>query len=225
MHSKFLYFVLIMCSYIGVAQNYNAFDSEGKRHGKWQKKYKNSDQLRYKGTFDHGKEVGTFKFYKPSSGEQPTAVKIFSKATDTVSVQYFTNKGKVISEGKMIGKERVGLWKYYHKNSEKIMMTEEYESGVLNGQQLTYFENGQLTEKITYTKGQRQGKRIVYSKEGLVIKEFTYLNDKLHGTTKYYNTDGTLKIEGVYKKDRKNGIWNYYENGKLVEQKLFPLKK
>ncbi len=225
MGSKFLCFVFVIYSFIGISQEYNAYDSDGKRHGKWQKKYENSDQLRYEGTFDHGKEVGEFKFYKPESGKKPTAIKIFSKTTDTISIQYFTNTEKIISEGKMVGKERVGVWKYYHKNSDKIMMTEEYASGVLHGEQLTYFENGQLTEKIIYNNGKKQGRRVVYSEEGVLIKEFTYEQDQLHGVTKYYNMDGTLKIEGNYKRDRKNGIWNYYDNGKLTEQKLFPIKK
>jgi len=225
MRNKFLLFVLAFITIIGYAQEFNAFDAEGKRHGKWQKKYKNSTQLRYEGTFDHGKEVGEFRFYKPNSGKSPTAKKFFSNKTDSVRVQYFTTKGDIISQGAMIGKERVGLWTYYHNGSSKIMMTEEYISGNLNGEQKTYFENGQLTEKTIYTNGKKEGKRIVYSDTGVVIKEFTYENDQLHGITKYYDSNGKVKIEGNYKRDRKDGIWNYYRNGKLLEKKQFPMEK
>ncbi|MBG6132327.1 antitoxin component YwqK of YwqJK toxin-antitoxin module [Aquimarina sp. EL_43] len=214
---------LVCCSVLG--QKYNAFDANGKRHGKWQKKYKDSDQLRYEGKFDHGKEIGEFKFYKPINGEFPTAIKTFSKDNDTVGVKYFTQKGKVISEGQMIGKNRIGIWKYYHKGSDKIMMTEQYQSGKLEGEQLTYFENGQLTEKALYINGKQNGKRIMYSDTGVIIKEFTYENDQLHGITKYYDTNGILIIEGNYKRGRKDGMWNYYKEGKLSEQKLFPVQK
>lgn len=207
------------------SQEYNKFDEHGRRHGKWQKKYENSNQLRYEGTFEHGKEIGEFKFYKPSSGNSPTATKLFSKKHDTVKVKYFSKKGKVISEGNMIVKNREGIWTYYHNDSKKVMMTEVYRSGKLHGDQLTYFENGQLTEKSSYIEGKRQGKRIIYSEKGTTLKEFMYENDQLHGETKYYDTEGKLIIEGNYKRDRKDGIWNYYENGKLSEQKLFPLQK
>ncbi|WP_106794361.1 toxin-antitoxin system YwqK family antitoxin [Aquimarina sp. Aq78] len=214
---------LICFSVLG--QKYNAYDANGKRHGKWQKKYEGSDQLRYEGTFDHGKEMGKFKFYKPINGEFPTAIKTFSKNNDTVNVKYFTQKGKVISLGQMIGKDRIGLWKYYHNESDKIMMTEQYQFGKLNGEQLTYFENGQLTERASYVDGKQNGKRIMYSDTGVIIKEFTYENDQLHGVTKYYDISGVLIIEGSYKRGRKDGIWNYYKDGKLSEQKLFPVQK
>ncbi len=225
MRNRFLFFLFICSLGLGNAQEFNGFDAEGKRHGKWQKKYENSDQLRYEGTFDHGKETGEFRFYKPNSGKFPTATKVFSKNTDTVRVKYYTSKGKVISEGKMIDKDRIGQWIYYHRGSSNIMMTEEYESGQLHGEQRTYFQNGQLTEKTFYNKGKKEGKRIVYSEKGVILKEFTYENDQLHGIAKYYDTEGKVKIEGNYKRDRKDGIWKYYENGRLKEQRQFPVRK
>ena len=46
-----------------VAQGVNQVDANGERDGLWQKFYEGTSQLRYEGTFQHGKEVGTFKFY------------------------------------------------------------------------------------------------------------------------------------------------------------------
>lgn len=218
-----LYCFFIIGSLAGYAQTFNATDADGKRHGKWQKTYKGTNQLRYEGTFDHGKEIGEFKFYKPSSGSQPTAIKRFSKDSDTASVQYFTSKGKVISEGKMVGKERTGLWKYYHNSSDKLMMIESYVSGQLDGEQVTYFENGQTAEKIQYLKGKKEGKRLSYTEDGILIKDISYQNDRQHGPVVYYETDGTIKIEGNYKSNRKHGVWKYYENGKLREEKTYSL--
>ncbi len=223
MRSFSLFFILFYTCFLATAQKYNQFDANGKRHGKWQKKYEDTDQLRYEGTFDHGKEVGEFKFYKPNNDKFPAAIKTFSKQNDTVRLKYFTQKGKVISEGKMVGRDRVGLWKYYHKGSNKIMMTENYEAGKLNGEQLTYFQNGQLTEKNNYINGKRNGKRFIYSETGVVMKEFLYENGVLHGPVKYFDPEGKLLIEGNYKRDRKDGLWKYYKDGKLSEQKIFPL--
>ena len=206
------------------AQTYNAVDADGKRHGIWQKKYDNSTQLRYEGTFEHGKEVGVFKFYQPSNGEKPTAIKTFSKASDSVQVRYYTLAQQIISEGVMIKKKRVGTWKYYHKNSPKIMMTETYIDGKLDGEQRVYFKNKQLAEVSEYTAGKRNGIQVIYAEDGALIKKYTYIAGELHGPTAYYDTSGVLLIEGNYKNDRKDGIWKYYENGKLKERKKFPLK-
>ena len=169
MRNRFLFFVFVCSVALGSAQDFNAFDAEGKRHGKWQKKYDNSDQLRYEGTFEHGKEIGEFKFYKPKSGKIPTAVKFFSKNTDTINIKYFTKTGEVISKGNMIDRDRVGLWTYYHNGSSKVMMTEEYKKGKLNGEQQTYFENGQLTEKTSYVNGKREGNSTAVSYTHLTL--------------------------------------------------------
>ncbi|WP_378187159.1 toxin-antitoxin system YwqK family antitoxin [Aquimarina sp. W85] len=206
------------------AQTYNEFDAEGKRHGKWQKTYPNSEQLRYQGNFEHGKEIGEFKFYKPSSGDKPTAIKKFSKKTDSVYVSYYSQKGTLMSTGTLLNKKRVGRWDYYHNNSDKLMMTEFYKNDKVNGEQLTYFPNGQLTERVLYVDGKRQGQRFIYSEQGVLIKEYTYQDDQLHGMTKYYDPDGKLLIEGKYKNDRKDSIWTYYKDGKLSERKSFPLR-
>ncbi|MFL1896126.1 toxin-antitoxin system YwqK family antitoxin [Aquimarina sp. 2-A2] len=220
----FIISFLWMTSATSIAQSYNLYDADGKRHGKWQKTYENSKQLRYEGNFEHGKEIGEFKFYKPGSGNKPTAIKVFSKKTDTVHISYFSQKGRLMSKGTLLNKKRVGRWEYYHNNSDKLMMTEFYKNDKVDGEQLTYFPNGQLTERVTYVNGKREGRRFIYSEQGALIKEFTYENDQLHGLTKYYDPEGILLIEGSYKHDRKDGIWNYYKDGKLTEQKTFPLR-
>ncbi len=225
MRINLMIFMLFAGTIYSIAQEYNQYNENGKRHGNWKKTYKNSSQIRYEGTFENGKEIGEFKFYKPKSGNQPTAIKIFKKNIDSISVTYFTQKGEVISKGKMIGKEREGKWIYYHKGSKQIMMTEDYKNGHLDGLQKTYFINGKLTEEVNYTDGKREGIKRIYSDKGVLLKEFTYKNDKLNGKTIYYNSIGEMTIEGIYRNDKKHGIWNYYKDGKLSEQKLFPLKR
>ena len=46
-----------------LGQEINQFDAQGKRHGKWKKFFKGTKKVRYSGQFEHGKEVGVFKFY------------------------------------------------------------------------------------------------------------------------------------------------------------------
>jgi antitoxin component YwqK of YwqJK toxin-antitoxin module len=127
-------FLSFSCVTILGAQEVNKLDTNGERHGLWQKNYGGTDQIRYEGTFEHGKEIGTFKFYCEDCKKVPMAVKEFELGSDIVDVKYYTPKGTLVSQGKMEGKNRVGEWLYFHKNSSKVMTSEFYKNGKLNGQ-------------------------------------------------------------------------------------------
>jgi antitoxin component YwqK of YwqJK toxin-antitoxin module len=214
-----LFFVCVM----GWSQDINQFDAEGKRHGVWKKNFEGTDQLRYEGEFDHGKEIGLFKFYILVKKKSVlSATKLFNANDDSAEVKFLTSRGKTISEGKMVGKTYVGKWIYYHKNSDKIMTIETYDdNGVLQGERLVYYDNGQLAEKANYIAGKIEGLSEVYSLKGVVLKSFMYENGELHGPSKSFNGKGEMLSEGQYKRGKKTGIWKFYENNKLIDEKNF----
>jgi len=207
------------------AQTINQLDDKGERHGYWKKNFENTDQPKYEGTFEHGKEVGTFKFYKLVGGKSKlSATREFLPDSDKINVKFFSSKGKLISEGMMNDKLFIGKWIYYHNKNDGILMTEYYnDKGVLEGEKLVYYENGQMAEKSIYVNGEIDGISTWYSENGKVLKEFTYKNGLLHGMAKYYDKDGVMLAEGVYKNDKKHGIWKYFENGKLSEEKDYTI--
>jgi antitoxin component YwqK of YwqJK toxin-antitoxin module len=214
-----LFFVCVM----GWSQDINQFDAEGKRHGVWKKNFEGTDQLRYEGEFDHGKEIGLFKFYILVKKKSVlSATKLFNANDDSAEVKFLTSRGKTISEGEMVGKTYVGKWIYYHKNSDKIMTIETYDdNGVLQGERLVYYDNGQLAEKANYINGKIEGLSEVYSLKGVVLKSFMYENGELHGPSKSFNGKGEMLSEGQYKRGKKTGIWKFYENNKLIDEKNF----
>ncbi|MFT7073109.1 toxin-antitoxin system YwqK family antitoxin [Patiriisocius sp. Uisw_017] len=218
--------VFLISSGALLAQEINLMDANGKRHGVWKKSYPNTKQLRYQGQFDHGREIGVFNFYCEECGNQPYAIKEF-KGNGEVLVTYFTKKGKLVSEGKMIGKTREGEWLTYHKNSKEVMIRENYRNDKLDGVVTTYYGNKVVTETTPYKNGIKEGLSKNYSYEGKLLNELTYQNDKLYGPAVYYNPTGEKTIEGQYKKGRKDGIWKYYKNGKVAVEEKFPklLKK
>ncbi|CDF78536.1 MORN repeat variant family protein [Formosa agariphila KMM 3901] len=221
---KNVFAFLLMCVVSTVmAQSVNQFDANGKRDGVWKKNFDKTKVLRYEGQFSHGKEVGTFKFYKKVGNKAVlSAVKEFNADNDIAKVQFLTSSGKVISKGKMNGKLYIGDWVYYHKNSDKIMITEFYnENGKLEGERLVYYDNGKLAERAFYKNGLLNGTSTWYSEEEIVLKEFNYVNDKLQGMSKYYDLEGKLLAEGAFKNDKKDGIWNFYKNGELDDTKDF----
>jgi len=221
-HSFFIFFGIICCFGSISAQEVNQMDANGERHGIWKKYFPSSDQLRYEGEFDHGVEIGTFKFYCGDCKTQPTIVKEFKGKTGAASVTYFTKKGKLVSEGQMEGKKRIGEWLYYHEKSDAILTRELYTNGMLDGIKETYYFNGQLTEEITYIKGIKEGPNMYYSPDGVLLKKLQYINDVLHGSGEYYDAHGNVTIKGQYLKGKKHGLWKYFKNGKLELEETYP---
>lgn len=224
---KFIYFTLILLvTSIVSAQDINQFDTEGKRHGIWKKTFENTQVLRYEGEFFHGKEIGLFKFYKHIKNKAVlTATKQFNESNNKSYVKFFTSRGKVISEGEMNGKTYIGEWKYYQSRNDKLLILEYFdENGILDGERIVYYDNGQIAEKQFYKTGKLEGESVWYSVNNVVLKQYIYVNGELHGLAKFFNPKGELISEGQYKKDKKHGIWKYYENGELIDEKDFTYK-
>ncbi|TXE05809.1 toxin-antitoxin system YwqK family antitoxin [Gelidibacter salicanalis] len=201
----------------------NQLDANGERHGFWKKNFDGVSQPRYEGTFEHGKEVGLFKFYKLDKNQSVlSATREFSTDSDDISVKFFSSKGKLISEGAMKDTLFVGKWVYYHNKTKAVMTVEHYnDKGRLEGERMVYYPNGQMAEHTIYKDGKIEGISKIFSEKGVLIKEFTYKNDMLNGMSKYYNGDGQMLAEGAYRNDKKHGIWKFYENGALTEEKDF----
>ncbi|WP_010521924.1 toxin-antitoxin system YwqK family antitoxin [Aquimarina agarivorans] len=199
----------------------NQYHEAGTRHGLWEKKYEGTEQLRYSGNFDHGVEIGDFKFYTKGFPNKPSAIKSFSENGKKALVKYFAQNGELISKGVLIDKKREGKWEYYHNTNSKLMMVENYKNDKLEGERISYYDNGQVSEKVTFVNGKKEGEEQVYTLKGVLYKVFNYKNDLLEGVNKYFNGKGELIIEGNYKANKKIGVWKYFENGKLVQEKRY----
>lgn len=216
--------ILLVCSIQhGIAQNINQFDANGKRHGVWKKNFENTKVPRYEGKFDHGKEVGEFKFYINVKNKAVlSATKVFHPDNNISDVTFFASTGKVISEGQMDGRKYIGTWKFYQKNSNKLLILENYnKNGELNGERNVYYENGKIAEKSNYLNGALDGLYSWFSEKGVKIKELTYVNGELSGPANVFSAEGDLIIKGQYKDGQKVGIWTYYEDGKVTDEKNF----
>ncbi|TPV32907.1 toxin-antitoxin system YwqK family antitoxin [Paucihalobacter ruber] len=203
--------------------NVNQLDKSGHRHGYWTKNFEGTQQMRYEGNFENGKEIGVFKYYKLDGKKSVlSATKLFNANNNLAEVKFFTSKGKLVSEGTMNGKLFIGKWTYYHKNNDDVLKTEHYNDlGELHGESITYFENGIMAEKLQYQNGKLNGLCEWYTKNGNLFKSSEFRNDELQGLTKTYDEKGELIIEGAYQSDLRTGIWKYYENGQLTEERLY----
>ena len=210
-------------SSVTFAQDINQKDADGNRHGTWRKNFEGTKVLRYEGEFNHGREVGTFKFYKNINSKSVlTATRTFNPNSDLAKVKFFSSTKNLISEGEMRGRTYVGKWIYFH-NKSKVVMTEElYDNkGKLEGLKKTFYLSGQLAQQENYSSGIVDGESRWFSETGKVIRIFNYQKGELHGLAKVYDSKGRLEQEGVYQKDRRHGIWKFYKEGKLIREEDF----
>jgi len=200
------------------AQN-NQVDENGKRHGIWLKKYKNGN-IRYQGKFIHGKEVGIFKYFSLASKDDPIIIKKFNPNDNIATVRFFTPTGKLLSRGKMQGKNRIGKWVYFHNDGKSILQEENYINGKLEGKYTTYFINKKPTIEANYKDGLLDGSYKRYSIKGHVYQDLHYKKGALDGAVAYYDRlTGDLIKKGFYKNDKKTGTWEFYYKGELIETK------
>ena len=216
----FLLFFTISLTSVFSQEDVNAYDENGERHGIWQKYYPKTKQLRYQGKFVNGKEVDTFKYYKLNRGKSVlSATKIFNSDNNFINVTFFTSKGKIVSQGKMVDKKFIGKWTYNHKNSDKIMIEEHYnDNGKLTGERFVYYKNGVVAQLELYKNGMLNGISKWFSQLGKLVQKSVYVNDKLNGKSVYYDANGTMNAQGDYKSNVKSGIWDYYKDGQLIRK-------
>ena len=105
-------FILLFTTAVVFSQNeINQLDGQGKRHGIWKKNFNNSEQIRYEGVFNHGKEIEVFKFYCEDCGVIPIMTKSFNKNDAISEVKYFSKKGMMNTyrEGKNVDPTRLHI--------------------------------------------------------------------------------------------------------------------
>jgi len=201
---------------INAQTSINQMDDNGKRNGVW-KKYYSNERVRYVGQFEHGKEVGVFKYFSASNSENPIIIKKYHTNDDLADVQFFTPSGVVESEGMMRGKKREGKWLFYHANGKSIMSEENYKDGKLDGSYKTFYANGEPTEITGYKNGLQHANYKKYSIKGFLYQDINYANGKLNGMAIYYSRKtGKKKKKGPYKDDLRVGTWENYVDGELV---------
>ncbi|NER15986.1 toxin-antitoxin system YwqK family antitoxin [Spongiivirga citrea] len=215
---KSLVVFLLLFAQSMVAQSINQFDENNERHGIWKKYFDGTKQLRYEGQFEHGKEVGLFKFYTRKSKDQPVATRFFKSGSTEVEVKFFALSGRLISKGILVDKKREGVWELFQKDGKTLLSKESYKSGELDGLYEIYYKNGKLSETFQYKFGLKDGPSKKYAPNQTIIHEVVYVDGKLRGPATYYDIKGSVIIKGEYAADRKAGLWKYYEGDKLVKE-------
>lgn len=216
---KYLVLVFFLSTTL-FAQESNQLDANGKKQGLWKGIYEESKRPRYEGTFDHGKEVGMFKFFDDTKVGTVIATREFNaKDNSCYTICYNQNKNKV-SEGKLVNKLYEGEWKYYHENSPEIMTLEIYVNGKLNGLRKVFYPSGKIAEEANYKNGKKEGFYKKYAENGTVLEETIYKNDEYDGLAIFRSPDNVVVAKGTFIKGKKEGIWEFNTNGKITKENM-----
>ncbi|VXC29993.1 conserved hypothetical protein [Flavobacterium sp. 9AF] len=217
-----LFFILqlLFLNYFAIysQETINQLDTNGKRHGLWKGTHDVSKRPRYEGNFNHGKEIGVFKYFDDTKAGTIIATRDFSKGDGSCYAVFYHQNGKKVSEGLLVDKLPQGEWKYYHFDSDQLMSVENYKQGKLNGVRKVFYKDGSLAEVSNYIKGKLDGNYKKYAENETILEDYNYKNGKLDGPALYYDGKGTINLKGQYKNDRKWGYWETYENGKLISK-------
>jgi len=202
----------------------NQLDENGKRHGIWKKLHQNGN-IRYQGKFEHGKEIGIFKFYAITGETHPIVIREFKAENTIADVRYFSDQGVLTSQGKMDAKHRIDTWIYYFGDAKTVLSIEHYKDGLLEGEVKIFYKTGKLTEISHYKAGKLYGNRIRYSDTGVVTENLTYKNGIIHGAAVIYDEKGEVFAKGNYENGKKTGIWEFNMDGEMVKSTPDKIKK
>ncbi len=95
-----------------------------------------------------------------------------------------------------------------------------YKAGVLRGEQIFYYENGQVRERRNFDEnGSFTGVFKSYFENGHLKSEGQYENGAMDGKWKFFFNSGNIKEIIVYKNNTENGPFiEYHENGKIAAE-------
>jgi len=216
--SSIIFFVIVFLSInFSFAQTaINQLDANGERDGVWRKYYSNK-RIRYQGKFNHGKEVGVFKYFSAASSDHPVVIKEYNPTNSLAVVSFYSETGFLESKGKMNGKNREGKWLFYHEDGKTVMSEENYINGKLDGEYKTFYKSGKSTEVAFYKNGLLDSVYKKYSIKGHLYQHFTYKAGKLNGKVVYYSRKtGALTTKGAFKNNVRVGTWENYVDGELI---------
>ena len=216
---QLIFTFLLFGVFIANAQDkINQLDDKGNRHGLWRGTHKESNRIRYEGTFNHGKETGIFKYFDDTKAGTVIATRDFSKGDGSCYAVFYDQKGNKVSEGKLVNKLPEGEWKYYHFESNQLMSHEFYKNGKLDGVRKVFYKDGTVAEETNYKLGSKEGISKTYSEKGQLIDSHIYKNNLFDGPASYYDGLGNKMYEGNYVNGKRVGMWKFFENNKVIKQ-------
>jgi antitoxin component YwqK of YwqJK toxin-antitoxin module len=96
------------------------------------------------------------------------------------------------------------------------------DSGLKEGENIVYYENGQIHAKFKIKNGKHDGLSNAWFENGNKKSEVQFNNGLYQGLTTHFYENGNVKERHVWDKGLKNGLFQKYdENGFITEDGIF----
>lgn len=210
--------IILICLPLTVLSQ-NKVDSKGRKQGKWQVNYENSDSIRYTGAFINDKPVGKFIYYHTNG--RIMSESNYEANSDVCRSKMYDVDGVLMAYGKYVNQLKDSTWTYYAYNGGTVIGRENFIEGKRNGKKITYYENGNIYEEITFENDVEQGSWKMYYSSGALKIDAKYLDGNLDGKIVYYHSNGKVEVEGFYKNAVENGYWRFYDVHGRIEKEAY----
>ena len=198
--------------------------------GKYTEYYKNG-KIKIQGNYKEGRRNGEFKTFLKNSKSAGSVIykdgkiiksTLIKSMKDNASFSPISYVNYDLDTSYSIGKVDFPnkLLKTYYMYNKK---------GVLNGDSIKYYEEGNIQSIVPYKNNLVEGLIIRYYENGNIKEEVNYKNDKMNGETKSYDENGKLNGRTIFKDDikleeevhKENEILkNTFKNGEVVKQDI-----
>ena len=103
-------------------------------------------------------------------------------------------------------------------DAKKIIRTENYSVGRLDGLTTEWYENGQKKLEVVFRNGLKDGMESEWFENGQVKNEYEYVGDFKNGSFRTWFKSGVLHKKGNYLEGKLDGEFvEYHSNGKPME--------
>jgi len=205
-----LFTTIIFAQNVGQKGNtkLNYTDINGKKQGKWMKKYPNG-KIAYEAFFINDRPVKAYKrCYK--SGQIKLDI-YYDKNSNGHAKLYWDTK-KLMAEGNYVNiNVKDSIWNMYGVDG-KLMVTIAYKNGVKNGKEIKYYRNGKTAEILEWKNNIKDGIWNWYYDNGKPRMKTHHVNGVREGSFWFYHENGIPYMTGYYKNDLRDGVWKFYSN-------------
>jgi antitoxin component YwqK of YwqJK toxin-antitoxin module len=197
----------------------NRTDARGKKQGFWRKQDTLGHKI-YEGSFKDGFPTGEFRYYYPD-GKLKTVSVISHGGKMATTVSYFPN-GRKMAAGRYQDEKKDSTWQFFKEEDGVLVAEENYKAGRKSGISQSFFEDGKVSEMITWIAGVRYGPWEQYYSDGKIRLKSAYLNDEKNGPFRTFYNSGQPMMTGAYAAGRMDGAWTYYdEKGKVTKKEIY----
>jgi hypothetical protein len=112
------------------------------------------------------------------------------------------------------------VFRFFPDDTTRVQLRANLKNGVRDGPYKVYYENGQLSQKLTYVAGELYGPDDRYHENGQLEGKGTYVAGKLDGAFERYYENGQWAIKGKFNMGHQCGEW--IEDGETVTHNPCP---